>query len=79
MGYATSRGPGSAFGLEHAVELVTVAKAANGTVLTWEECYDSADLPAARASFDAGLADIAERLVARFGGRIVERFVDGAR
>lgn len=47
--------------------------------MTWEEYHDSADLPVARASFDDGIADIAARLVARFGGRVVERYVDGPR
>jgi polyketide cyclase/dehydrase/lipid transport protein len=75
-GYATSADPGNAFGLENSLELVTVASAPAGTILTWEEYYDSQDLPAARASFDDGLADIARRLVDRFGGRILERYTD---
>lgn len=79
VGYATIGEPGNPFGLEDSVELVTVAPAARGTMLTWDEHYNNADLPAARASFDDGLADIAQRLVARFGGRIVERFLDGPR
>lgn len=79
IGYATSSEPGNPFGLEDAVELLTVASAGNGTLLTWDEYYNNADLPGARASFDDGLKDIAERLVARFGGQIVERFIDEPR
>lgn len=79
VGYATSAEPGNAFGLSNSLSLVTVAPTTSGTLFSWEEHYDSADLPAARASFDDGIADIAERLVARFGGRVVERYVDGPR
>lgn len=79
MGYATMGDPGNPFGLQDNVELVTVAPASGGTMLTWDEYYNNADLPAARASFDDGLSDIAARLMARFGGRVVERFVDGPR
>lgn len=78
-GYATSAEPDNAFGLANSLSLVTVAPIAAETHLRWEEYYDSADVPAARASFDDGLADIAERLVARFGGRIIERYVDRPR
>lgn len=78
-GYATRAEPGNPFGLEESVEFVTLAPAAGGTLLTWDEYYQSADLPMARASFDDGLADIAERLVARFGGRLLERYLDGPR
>lgn len=76
VGYATTTDPGNAFGLENSLELLTVAAVPAGTLLTWDEYYDSPDLPAARASFDDGLADVAQRLVARFGGRILERHTD---
>jgi Polyketide cyclase / dehydrase and lipid transport len=79
VGYATSAEPGNAFGLTNSLSLVTVKPASSGTLFTWEEYYDSADLPAARASFDDGIADIAQRLIARFGGRVIDRFVDGPR
>lgn len=78
LGYAVTAEPGNAFGLDHSFSLVTVQPAGKGTALTWEERYDSADLAAARASYDEGLADIAAQLVKRFGGRIVERYVDSA-
>jgi hypothetical protein len=79
VGHATSAEPGNVFGLSNSLSLVTVEPAGAGTLLTWLEHYDNADLPGARASFDDGLADIATRLVARFGGRVVERYVDGPR
>lgn len=79
VGYATVAEPGNAFGLSDALELVTLEPSPAGTLVSWQEFYDSADLPAARASYDDGLADMAARLVARFGGRVVERFVDEPR
>lgn len=79
VGYATSAEPGNAFGLENDLSLVTVATSGQGTIVTWEQHYDSADLPAMRAEFDGALADMGARLAARFGGRIVERWVDGQR
>lgn len=79
VGYATSAEPENAFGLSNSLSLVTVKPAPAGTLLSWQEYYDSADLPSARASFDDGIADIATRLIARFGGRVVERYLDGPR
>jgi hypothetical protein len=79
VGYATSAEPDNAFGLSNTLSLVTVQPSPAGTLFTWEEYYDSADLPASRASYEDGFADIAERLIARFGGRVVERYIDGLR
>jgi hypothetical protein len=79
LGYATSAEPDNAFGLSNSLSLVTLSPTASGTLLTWQEHYDNADLPTARASFDEGIADIAARLVARFGGLVLERHVDGPR
>jgi hypothetical protein len=76
VGYATSADSANDFGLENSVELVTLASAPAGVLLTWDEYYDSADLAAARASFNDGLSDLGRRLVDRFGGRIVEQYTD---
>jgi uncharacterized protein (TIGR02246 family) len=75
-GYASS-GKDSAFGLIDDVNLVTLEPAQAGTLLTWDEYFHAQDVGAMRASFDDALADIADRLIARFGGRVRERFVDG--
>jgi hypothetical protein len=77
VGYATSAAEPNDFGLVNDLSIVTVAAAPDGTLATWEQYYDHPDLPAMRANFDQGIVDIGERLVARFGGRILERFVDG--
>jgi hypothetical protein len=76
-GYATSAEPANPFGLVNDLSIVTVAASPRGTMFTWEQYYDHDDLAAMRAGFDDGLAGIGRRLVARFGGRLVERYVDG--
>ncbi len=79
VGYATSGEPGNAFGLVDDLSLVTVTAGPEGTVYTWDQHYDAADLPPIRASFDEAFADMGVRLVARFGGRVLERYMDGPR
>lgn len=77
VGYATSAEVPNDFGLTNDLGIVTVVAAPQGTTFTWEQYYDHSDLPAVRSSFDEGIADIGERLIQRFGGRVVERYVDG--
>jgi hypothetical protein len=77
VGYSTSADPANQFGLTNDLSLITVVATPQGTMFTWEQYYQHPDLPAMRADFDQGLVDIGQRLVARFGGRIVERYVDG--
>jgi len=79
VGYSTSADPANEFGLMNDLSIVTVVATPRGTMFTWEQYYDHPDLPAMRADFDQGIADIGQRLVARFGGRIVERYVDRPR
>ena len=67
----------NAFGLTNSLTLVTLGPSKEGAIMTWEQYYDAADLDMNKAVFDQALADIAERLIARFGGRVVERYVDG--
>lgn len=78
--YASSAQPENAFGLRNALNLVTVDGSRGGTLLTWDEYFDAHDVASNRTSFDQALADIAERLTALFGGRVLERYADsGAR
>lgn len=61
-------------GLANDLSLVTLAPSPTGMTFTCEQYYDAEDVATMRPSFDEGLADIATRLVARFGGRVSERF-----
>lgn len=77
VGYSASAEEPNEFGLSNDLSIVTVVATPRGTMFTWEQHYDHPDLPAMRAGFDQGLADVGQRLVARFGGHVVERYIDG--
>jgi carbon monoxide dehydrogenase subunit G len=79
VGYASSALADNAFGVTKDVNVVTVEQSGDATIVTWEEYYEAADLAMMRAEYDDAFADIAERLIARFGGQVVERMVDGPR
>jgi ketosteroid isomerase-like protein len=80
QGYASSGEPDNAFGLREDLNVVTLQPASGGTLLTWDEYFEAQDVAGMRASFDQALVDTANRLIARFGGRLIERFAadDGA-
>jgi hypothetical protein len=72
----TSAAAGNDFGLTNDLSLVTVAPIPRGEAVHLGSYYDHPDLPMMRASFDDGIADIGRRLIARFGGRLLERYID---
>lgn len=78
-GYASSGEEGNVFGLTNDLNLVTVEPSREGTILKWEEYYDAEDLDMNKASYDEALADIAANLIRRFGGRLIERYVEQQR
>jgi hypothetical protein len=43
------------------------------TILTWSQYNDAEDLDMNKVIFDQALANIAENLIRRFGGRVVVR------
>jgi hypothetical protein len=63
-------------GTEGAVAFVTLDPTANGALVTYEMYYDAEDLDAMKAQLDEVFVDIADRLIARFGGRVLERYVE---
>ena len=77
VGYASSAQSDNAFGVTSDLNLVSAEPSRHGTIVTWDEYYEAADLPMMRAEYDDAFADIAERLIARFGGHVIERTVDG--
>lgn len=75
-GFASSGEEGNAFGLSNDLNLTLVERTATGTLMTWEVYYDAEDLRASKASYDEALSDIADNLTRRFGGRVLERYVE---
>jgi hypothetical protein len=75
-GYASSGAGEDAFGMANDLNLVLLEPSAGGTLVTMDEYYDARDLGMMKAHFDEAFADIGERLVRRFGGRVVDRFVE---
>ena len=73
-GYASRAEPGNAFGLRDDLNLVTVAPCAAGTLLTWDEYFESADVATGQTSYDQAFAGIAAQLIRRFGGHLVELY-----
>jgi Polyketide cyclase / dehydrase and lipid transport len=59
-----------------AVAHLTLDPIPGGTRVTNDMHFESEDLEAAKAHIDEALADIAKNLIARFGGRLTERYVE---
>jgi uncharacterized protein (TIGR02246 family) len=78
-GYASSGEPNNAFGLRDDLFLVAVDQCPGGTLVTWDDYFDAQDVAAMRASLDDALVDIGERLIARFGGQLIERYARSER
>lgn len=76
LGWASADVEPNDFGLTGSVHLVTLQPSAEGTLVTWIVHYNAPDLDAQRTGLDLALADIGERLVTRFGGEVVERYLD---
>jgi hypothetical protein len=58
------------------VAFTTLDPIPGGTRVTFDMHFDAEDVDATKAVLDSALVDIAENLVARFGGRIAERYVE---
>jgi len=68
-----------AFGIRNSLHCVMVEHSGRGTLVTWVAHYDADDegsLAAYGDSLDEAYSDIAARLIARFGGRVLERCAD---
>ena len=75
-GFASMAEEGNAFGLTNSLTLVTFEPSKDGTIVTWDQYYDAGDLDMNKEVFDQALADIGENLVRRFGGKLIERYVE---
>jgi len=75
-GWASSGAEADAFGLSNDLNVTMIEARNEGATLTWEVYFDAQDVAGMKAHFDEALADIAQNLVRRFGGRLVERIVE---
>lgn len=55
---------------------MTLEPTQKGTRMNYDMHFDAEDLEAAKTALDEALVDIAENLIRRFGGRVVERYVE---
>ena len=74
-GYLSVEVEGSA-GTEGAVAFTTLEPIPGGTRVSYEMYFDAEDLETMKAHLDAVFVDMADRLIARFGGRVTERYVE---
>lgn len=78
-GWASSGVASDAFGLSNDLNAITLTATASGTMVTWEVYFDAGDVAMMKGHFNEALADIAANLTQRFGGRVVERYVEPER
>jgi hypothetical protein len=67
---------GGSWGGGNTVTLMTLDPIPEGTRMTNDMYFDAEDLDAAKAHLDDALVDIAVNLIARFGGRVTEHYVE---
>lgn len=63
-------------GTEGAVAFTTLEPTSAGTRIDYEMYYDSQDLETMKAHLDEVFVDMADKLIARFGGRVLDRYVE---
>ena len=74
-GYLSVEVEGDA-GTDGAVALMTLDRTPRGTRVTFELYYDAEDVDTTKAQLDEVFVDMADRLIARFGGRVLDRYVE---
>jgi carbon monoxide dehydrogenase subunit G len=74
-GYLSVEVEGDA-GTDGAVASVTLDPMPGGTRVTYDMHYDAEDVDTMKTQLDEVYADMAQNLIARFGGRVIERYVE---
>jgi carbon monoxide dehydrogenase subunit G len=67
---------GGSWGGGGTVALTTLEPVPRGTRVSFDTHFDAEDLAAAKTHLDVALVDIAQNLIARFGGRVTEHYVE---
>jgi carbon monoxide dehydrogenase subunit G len=76
-GWASTAEEPNAFGLADALTVVTLEPHTRGSRLSWDQHYGGEAVDVMLVEFDHALSDIAQHLIDRFGGRVVERYTAG--
>jgi Polyketide cyclase / dehydrase and lipid transport len=63
-------------GSENTVAFMTLDLTPGGTRVNYELYFDAEDLDTTKAQLDEVFVDMADRLIGRFGGSVVERYVE---
>jgi Polyketide cyclase / dehydrase and lipid transport len=74
-GYLSVEVEGDA-GTDGAVAFVTLDPIPEGTRVTYDMHYDAEDVDTMKTQLDEVYADMAQSLIALFGGRVIERYVE---
>ena len=75
-GWASMDDEPNDFGLTDALTLITFKERDGHTLLIWTQNYDSPEIELNKGGFKEALEDIANQLVDRFGGRVLENYVE---
>jgi len=76
-GWASKDEEPNLFGLKESLTLITFESDLDNTILQWDMHYNSDDIEMNKSSLELALNDISKRLIDRFGGRMLENFVEG--
>lgn len=74
-GWASGSATDDVFGTSDSLHVVTVEPSQEGTLLTWDAYYQAQDLAMMTTHLQEALSDIAQNLLARFGGRLIHCYV----
>jgi hypothetical protein len=76
-GWASLDEEPNAFGLKESLTLITFESKNDKTILRWDMHFNADDVEMNRSSLEMALNDISKRLIDRFGGKVIETFVEG--
>ncbi len=79
-GWASLDEEPNAFGLQQSLTLITFVKQGNRTIVNWDMHFTSENSESIQMNVSAleqALNDIAQNLIKKFGGKIVENFAEG--
>jgi hypothetical protein len=77
QGWASIDDEPNFFGFKESLTLVTFESYNDKTIIQWDMHFNAVDVEMNKGSLELALNDISARLISRFGGRVLENFVEG--